>query len=34
MILFDPEASDMHKDVAAQMIYITGFMDAKARRDL
>ena len=34
MILLDPEAPHLHKDIAAQMIYLTGFMDAKAGKDL
>ena len=34
MILFDPEAPDLYKDIAAQMIYLAGFLDAKARKDL
>jgi hypothetical protein len=34
MVLFDPEAPDLLKDVAAQMIYLTGFMDAKQGKSL
>jgi hypothetical protein len=34
MILLDPEAPDVWKDTAAQMIYLTGYLDAKAGKDL
>lgn len=34
MVIFDPEAPDVLKDAACQMIYLQGFMDAKSGKDL
>jgi hypothetical protein len=29
-----PGGPDLYKDIAAQMIYLAGFLDAKAGKDL